>query len=134
VADAHQRLFKQPDNRGQHLIFRQTRFRQILSHSRMNPRKHPAEVGHPIKLGLIANFTPSRMVSILLAAASVTADGLEMAFLEGANPDFNPGGWNDQRPDAGEGLTIPDRAAVRAQISKNLAGAGTSYSRRTVGN
>src|SRR6516165_5306182 len=72
------------------------------------------------------------MITILLASARIAAGRLDVPVGYGANPHVGPGRRNGKRADAVEHLPVRERAALRTQVGKSLAGLPASQSRPLV--
>jgi hypothetical protein len=96
VADADASPLEQPDHRGQDLLARQARQREVARHASPDPRQRPSEREHAPVLRLVAHLPPPLVVAILPAAPGVTPDGLKVAVWIGTDPDVGPGGWDGQ--------------------------------------
>lgn len=70
---------------------------------------------------LVPHLAPTRIVAVLLTAASVAARGLQMAVGERADPDIFPGRRNSDAPDAAQRLPIANAFAVRAYVAEGAA-------------
>ena len=53
-----------------------------------------------MKLGLLANGVPLRMVNILLATLGISAGDLQVPVRVGTDPDLAPGWWDGQLANA----------------------------------
>jgi len=60
------------------------------------------ESEHAAEFRLIADGAIAGVIAVLLAAASIDADGLEVAVRRGADRDFGPGGRNHEGTNASE--------------------------------
>ena len=102
IADAGQRSFHQAYYRREHFLARQIRSCEVLLDPSPNRRQRPREIEHVRVFVFIAHRTPSRMIAILFAPASVAAGRLKMAVSGRANPHVGPRRRNDQRFDSRE--------------------------------
>src|SRR6202012_5158440 len=80
------------------------------------------EVEHRVVLFLVPLLPPARVVHVLAASGGIEADRLDMTVRPRADPDFLPGGRDDQVLDPGQFLG-GYRLAVRVQIAETAAGA-----------
>jgi hypothetical protein len=133
IADADQCSFQQSHDRGEYFFFRQTFPREIAFDTRANLRQDFAEVGQTIEFCLVTHLTPSRMISILLAASRIAADRLQVAFVDGTYPDIGPSRRDRKRANSREGPRSPDQSSVRGKVSKSLAGAHAPNAWHAVG-
>ena len=101
VANADEGGFEEADDGGEDLFAREAGEGEVLVDALADGGECGAEVEHVFVLGLVADFAPARVVAGLLATAGVAAGGLQVAVGEGADPDVDPGGWDDQGLDAG---------------------------------
>src|SRR5206468_7729395 len=120
VADADQRLLENQHHRRKHLLTRQTRSLQRRLRALANPRQLPRERQQPAVFHLVADVAPARVIAILLPAARVAPDGLDMPARIRTNPDISPSRWNDQRLDSTEHRRILDRTAAWQHITEPL--------------
>src|SRR5262249_9173837 len=86
-----------------------------------NSRKRADEVDQLVKFCGIADFTKARMISILLAAASIVAGDLKMSLRVGGNDDISPGRRNHQRANLGQRLSFTHHATLAIEINKAAA-------------
>src|SRR5207248_3226036 len=120
VADADQRLFEQLHDGCEDLLARQTAPHEIGVGTGTNPGQRLRERDQAPVLHLVAHFTPSRMIAILLAAARVAAGGLKVAERIGANPYLDPSGRNGERTDSLELRAVGHRPPVRVDVTKSV--------------
>src|SRR5687767_1054706 len=92
VADADESRLEQADHRGQNLLERQARQREVTRHAPPDPRQRASEPEHALVLRLVAHLSPALVVAILPAAPGVAPDDLEVAVWVGTDPDVGPGG------------------------------------------
>ena len=109
VADPDQRLLQNQHHRRKYLLTRQTRSLQRRLRALANPRQLLGERQKPAVFPLVADVAPPRVIAILLPAARVAPDGLNMPARIRTNPDICPRRWNDQRLDSTEHGRILDR-------------------------
>ena len=82
-----------------------------------NARQGLAERDHFVVLGRVADFAPARVIVILLAAAGVFADGLNVAVSQRANPHVGPRRRNNERANTKERLRVANQLIARADIT-----------------
>ncbi len=121
VADTHQRRFQQACNRRQHFLARHPVTREIPLHLRPDPRQYPAEQQHLPVFAFIADLTPTRMVAILLAAARIPPDRLQVPVRIGTNPHIFVSRRDGELADPGQRVLIADLAAIGMAIAKSRA-------------
>jgi hypothetical protein len=63
------------------------------------------------------------VIPILLAAAGVATGRLEVTVRKRTDPHFRPRRGDDESPDPGERLLVPDGRTVRSDIPEAAAGA-----------
>src|SRR5207248_5954905 len=120
VADPDQRLLQNQHHRRKYLLTRQTRSLQRRLRALANPRQLLGERQKPAVFHLVADVAPPRVIAILLPAARVAPDGLNMPARIRTNPDICPRRWNDQRLDSTEHGRILDGTAAWQHITEPL--------------
>ena len=121
ISNSGQRRFHQSHHRRQNLISCQSRPGQVLIDVTPNCGQRTREFEQMLKFVLIADHPPTRMISILLALASVAAGCLEMAVRRWANPDICPGRRDGESLDSRENFGIFYIFAVGVAILKMAA-------------
>ena len=121
VADAQLSAVEQADHGGQDLVARQPGTGQIRGDASPDAAERPPEGGEPRELHVVPLRPERGMVEVLLAAARVAADCLEVAVRRAANPDLGPRRRNDQRADASERLGVADDPPARVPVAKSAA-------------
>src|SRR5207248_2110481 len=86
IADADERLLEELHDRGEDLGPRQAGPPQIGVGAPADRREGAAELNHPPVLGIVPDFTPARVISVLLPASRVPAGSLQVAAGVGADP------------------------------------------------
>jgi hypothetical protein len=71
-------------------------------------RQRPGEAKHLVEFCLIAPLAPALVVEILAPPRGIGADRLDVAVRVWADPDVDPGRWDDELADALEDLGIRD--------------------------
>ena len=125
--------FEQPDDGGEDFCPRQTGLADVLFDARPDGGEHAAEDQHLRIFRLVPRLSPFRMVAVLLAAAGVAADGLQVAVAVGADPDILVGGRDRELADAGDFLLVGDFRAVRLEELEAFLGLAAGYARFGVG-
>ena len=121
IAHADQGLFQEPDHSGEHLSPRKAAQGQI-SIGLGESAARLAERHHPVVLGVVADFPPTRVIAVLLPPLRITARGLDMPPRRRADPDLGPGGRDRQTLDPCQDLGIADRLPVGSGVAKALPG------------
>src|SRR4029450_10827600 len=116
----------------EHFLSRQPRPTHIAAHPTPDVRQGPAKVTHAGHLRLVTNLSPARMVSVLLAAASITTDGLEVARGRRTDPYVTPRRRNSQGADRLEHQGVGHPRPVDVAISETPAGSYATDSRLAV--
>lgn len=88
-----------------------------------NDGRYGPESDHAAEFRLIADGAISGVITVLLAAAGVDTDGLEVAIRRGADGHFGPGGRNDEGANARELFGIVQRHTGRFEIAEGIAAA-----------
>src|SRR5581483_7218188 len=122
VADANESTLQQTHHGGEHLLARQAGPRQIARHLPANARQGAAECREPRVLVGVAHLAPTLVIAVLFTPARIAPARLQMAIVVRANPHIGPGRRNHQRADARQRGAVADRAAIRAEITKSVAG------------
>src|ERR1700733_552619 len=76
---------------------------------------------HAIKLAVVAQLSPARVIAILFALSGIAAGGLQMPTWIGTDPYIDIGRWNRQCADALQLLAVPDVPAIDIAIAEALA-------------
>src|ERR1051325_72412 len=121
VSDADGRRVQQADDCGEHPLAGQAGKPKVAGHPGPQPRKRPADGGHPPILRLVSRVPPPVVVAVLLPSPGVAAGGLEVAVGNGADPDVRPCGRNGQGADPGERFRRPDPATARTEVYEAVA-------------
>ena len=116
VANAHHGRFQQPNYRSQHFLARQPAACQVILDPRPDLRQHFAEHQQLAVLAFVAHFAPARVVAILLPAACITADRLQMTIGPRTDPYMLIGGRDRQLADACQRFFFGDLAAIGRAI------------------
>src|SRR5207248_7732627 len=132
VADAQIRGLQQPDDRRRHLLFRQAFAAQVACDPPADPWHGPGEAGQAVELVRVTHLPPSRVITVLLAAARVTAGGLEMASRARRDPHLLPGRRDGQGLDPVECGGVADALAVGTGVFELLPLADAPYARLVV--
>src|SRR5450759_3810360 len=99
VADTDVGLFQQPHDGRDHLLTRQSVQAHVARDASANLGQRPDEVGQAMKLGLLANGVPLRMVDVLFATLHVATSGLQVTVWMRTDPDLLPSRWDRQLAD-----------------------------------
>jgi hypothetical protein len=112
VANAKEGRLHQADDCGEHPFPRQTVPPQIGPDALPDCRKNTAKDQHLAVFRLVADLAPTRVIAVLLAAALVPSERLDMAAWIGTDPDRGPGGWDRQRTNALQSIEVAHRVPV----------------------
>ena len=121
VAYADVRVFHEANDRGENSFAGKMWKFEILVNALANDREGFCEEEHAFIFGLIADGSPLRVITALLASTCVAAGRLEMAVGDRADPDASPSRRDDQRLDASEDLAVAQWSPVGSQVTKTLA-------------
>ena len=97
TSDPEQAEVEQPKRGSERPLPRHPLERQQLGHPSTGLRQSHPDVEHPIMLGPVTLLAPLRVVQVLAATSIVSADSLEVAVGQRADPDVAPGRRNDER-------------------------------------
>jgi hypothetical protein len=120
VANANQRRLRQLDRGREHLLARQTPLAQMTSGSATNLGQRFRERDNAFVLVLVLGVAPPRVIAILLAAARVTAGGLQVSVRYRADPDVLSRRRNRHRLNPCERRWIAERLAPRRTYLNDL--------------
>src|SRR5690606_3075967 len=70
------------------------------------------EFEHPVEFEAVLAGAPGVVVDVLASARVIAPDDVDVAALVGADPDFGPGGWDDEGVDAVARVAGEGRAAL----------------------
>src|SRR5690606_30542203 len=91
----------------------------------MNPPPKGREVsrnfGQVVEFCLVSGLPPVRMIAILLSAARIIADCLQMAFGRLANPDPCPDGRNSERAETFQQCLVFDNKTFGIEVTKPVS-------------
>jgi hypothetical protein len=116
----------------QDLFARKPVQRHVLAHLGPDRRQRLGKRHDMLILGALAHLSKTRVIAILLASAPIAADRLDVSIRKWADPYIRPGRRNGEGAYPLEGLAIGEPDAVRAQISKAMAGLLASNPRSCV--
>jgi len=102
AADPEEAEVQQPHRGGQHPLPGEPAAGQLGRDDLARVRQRRGELQHVIVLFLVALLAPARVVHVLPAPGGIEADGLDMAVRPRADPDFAPGGRDDEVLDPGQ--------------------------------
>ena len=118
VADPDERRLEEADDESEHLLSRQSSPAKVAIGPAADPGQCPGELDQTAVLRLVSHLAPARVVSVLLAAASVATDGLDVATLDRRDPDVGPCRWDGQRLEPSDPIWIDDAAAIGADVAE----------------
>jgi hypothetical protein len=118
ISDSDRSGLHQANDGSQYLSLWKSGLGHIPVHVVSDCRQGRSEGQHTLILRLVANFSPMRVISTLLAATSVTAGRLKVTVRAGADPHFLPCRRDHQRADSPDRIGIAKRLAMYVQISK----------------
>jgi hypothetical protein len=121
VANAKEGCLHQAHDRGEHPLPRQTAPPQIGLDALPDRRKNTAKSQHLAVFRLVADLAPPRVIAILLAAALVPSDRLDMAVWIGADPYRSPGGRDRQRTNALQGIEVAHQPPVGQAVVEAIS-------------
>ena len=78
------------------------------------------EFHHMFVFCALANFTKTRMVAVLLAPLGIAIGGLDLPIRRRADPNVSPGGWDGERLDAPQDVSLCHPGAIRTGVGKTL--------------
>ena len=90
------------------------------------------KIGHPLVLGLVADFAPARVIEVLLATAFIPPGRLQMPMVQRTNPDIAPRRRDGEGPDTVESVPVAQEAAFYGAIAEALTAAFTAEARSLV--
>ena len=121
AADAEEAEVQQAEGGSEHAPLGQASPAEMLVDGLARLRQLARERQDAVVLGSVTLDAPVVVVAVLPAPRRVGAECLDVALRERTDPYVLPGGWEDQRPDALEGLGVDDLAAVRVDIAEASA-------------
>src|SRR5437763_6712051 len=112
VADPDAGQLEETDHGREDLLPRQAGTAQVLLDPLPEPGQCLAERQHAAEFGFVAYLAPSRMVAVLLPAASVPSGRLDMAVGVLGDPDIGVGRRHRERADPGERRAVGDAPPI----------------------
>ncbi len=116
VPDPDERGLQEVNDGREHLLALVAGAPHVQTDPAPNAGQRAAELGEPGILCLITDFTPARMVPVLLSPASIAAHGLDVTGGRGTDPHVRPRRRNGDRADSLKRLRIGHLRAVGARV------------------
>src|SRR5215469_13112400 len=133
VAYAKRRQFQKPDNRGEHPLAWETVATQIRVDASPDQRQDAGKHQRLAVFGLVADFAPERMVTILLAPSLVSPGNLDVSEWVRIDPYRRPCRWNHQGLDTLQGFDVAHQCTGGLTIIKARTSFMPRDSRSVVG-
>ena len=123
VADADEADFEQAHDGSEDFFPAEAFAGEVTPELPPDAGQRAGKIRDPLKLGLVADFAPARVIEVLLATAFIPPGGLQMPVVQRTNPDVDPRRRDGERLDALEGVPVVQEPPCDGAIAEALTAA-----------